>query len=183
MSRMIQINELIVELLTIRSRFGNTCCHISGLAWGAVALWNEAYDDDDLKPAMPEWMEYVGFVQTHPFAWRFAKNERLYFHHDANVTQFGMEGVWNAKDPTRGCVRRVCRAFGHELRAPGDWPPDHRGHSRDDQQIRQAMSSVAETCAKIVETGLSDQDHAETNSLMKVLAEEVRRYAKDLAGD
>lgn len=70
-------------------------------------------DEDEL--ATVEWMESIGFVKTHPFAWRFGQKERLYFHHDANITQFGVEGAFHRKDPNRGDVRQLCKALGIDL--------------------------------------------------------------------
>ena len=82
---------------------------------------------DDGEAATPQWMESLGFVETYSFAWRFGINERIYFHHDANVTQIGIdgawhlgiEGAWHRVNPTRGDVRRLAKALGVELKEGG----------------------------------------------------------------
>lgn len=47
--RMVQIADLIAELQELHRRFGNTCCHVTGLAWGSNALWSES-DYRELNP-------------------------------------------------------------------------------------------------------------------------------------
>ena len=109
--------EVRVATNRLRKQYGY------GLDWlrdGDRKLAADAYlaehPADDDKAATVEWIESVGFVQTHSFAWRLVANEKFSFHHDANITQFSVEGVWHVKDPTRGDIRGVCRAMRIELR-------------------------------------------------------------------
>jgi len=48
--RMVHVDDLIKELQKLRERWGNTCCYVTGLAWGSVALWQQAdYEETQAK--------------------------------------------------------------------------------------------------------------------------------------
>jgi len=55
--RMVKIADLIAELQKIEERFGNTCCYVSGLAWGSVALWRDSWADALKADPTPEIIE------------------------------------------------------------------------------------------------------------------------------
>jgi hypothetical protein len=55
--RMVQIADLIAELQEIQRKFGNTCCFISGLSWGSVALWHESWAEALKSDPTPEVIE------------------------------------------------------------------------------------------------------------------------------
>lgn len=61
--RTVMIEELIQELQAIKGKWGNTACYVSGLAWGATALWASDFERTDSEMPSAKFLLKCGFVE------------------------------------------------------------------------------------------------------------------------
>jgi hypothetical protein len=114
MARMIQIADLIAELQELKAKWGNTCCYVYGLAWGAVALNMQA--DDEASAA---WDGKYGAVRTEKG--RFHRGEPVFILRAADPLAPASVESYAARCFNCGCDEEHIAAANQRANAMRDW--------------------------------------------------------------